>query len=79
MTVDADQLFATTASRLMAEMGLDYDAYSTEEMHQFYEAIARESQSCWDEFMLWVACGDDKRERTRILLKAQMLKGRRCV
>lgn len=77
MTVDADQLFSLTASRLMVEMGLDYDRYSVEEMHVFYEAIAEASESCWDEFMLWVACGDDKRERTRMLLKAQMLRGKR--
>ena len=79
MTVDADELFAVTASRLMAEMGLDYGSYTTEEMHQFYEVVAAESQSCWDEFMLWLACGDDKRERTRMLLKAQMLKGKKCI
>lgn len=72
MTVDADELFATTASRLMAEMGLDYDRYSQDEMHVFYEAIAAANQSCWDEFMLWVACGDDKREQTKLLLRTQM-------
>lgn len=75
MTIDADELFSVTASRLMVEMGLDYDRYSVDEMHQFYEAIAAQSQACWDEFMLWVACGDNKRERTRMLLKAQMLRG----
>lgn len=75
MTVDADELFSVTASRLMVEMGLDYDRYSKDEMHQFFDAIAAASESCWDEFMLWVACGDDKRERTRMLLKAQMLRG----
>ena len=75
MTVDADQLFATTASELMAEMGLDYGAYTKDEMHQFYDAVVAESQACWDEFMLWVACGEDNRERTRMLLKAQMMKG----
>ncbi len=77
MLVDADELFAVTASRLMAEMGLDYGSYSIDEMHQFYDAIAAASSSCWDEFMLWVACGDDRRERTRMLLKAQMMRGRR--
>lgn len=76
MTVDADELFSVTASRLMAEMGLDYDRYTVDEMHRFYEAIAAQNQSCWDEFVLWVTCGDDKRERTRLMLKAQMLKGR---
>lgn len=75
MTVDADELFSVTASRLMVEMGLDYDRYSKDEMHQFFDVIAAASESCWDEFMLWVACGDDKRERTRMLLKAQMLRG----
>ena len=76
MTVDADELFSVTASRLMVEMGLDYGKYTVAEMHQFYEAIAAQSQACWDEFMLWVACGDDKRERTKLLLRAQMLKER---
>lgn len=76
MTVDADELFSVTASRLMVEMGLDYGKYTVAEMHQFYDVIAAASESCWDEFMLWVACGDDKRERTKMLLKAQMLKGR---
>ena len=76
MTIDADELFALTASRLMAEMGLDYDSYSIDEMHEFYDAVAAASQSCWDEFMLWVACGEDKRERTKLLLRAQMLRRR---
>lgn len=76
MLVDADELFSVTASRLMVEMGLDYDRYSVDEMHQFYEAIAAASQSCWDEFVMWVACGESKQERTKLLLKAQMMKGR---
>lgn len=74
MTVDADQLFAVTASSLMAEMGLDYDRYTQDEMHQLFEAVAAQSDSCWEDFMLWVVCGDDKRERTKLRIKAQMLK-----
>ena len=76
MTVDADELFAVTAARLMTEMGLDYGRYSKDEMRVFYEAIAAASQSCWDEFVMWVACGESKQERTKLLLKAQMMKGR---
>lgn len=76
MTIDVDELFSVTAARLMGELGLNYGRYTTDEMHQFYEAIASASQSCWEEFLLWVSCGDDAKERTRMLLKAQMIKGR---
>lgn len=76
MTVDADELFSVTASQLMGEMGLSYDRYTREEMQVFYDAIVAESSAIWDEFMLWVAAGNDKRERMRMLLKAQMIKGR---
>lgn len=79
MTVDADELFSVTAARLMGEMGLDHEHYTIDEMHQFYEAVARASDSCWEEFLLWVSCGDDARERTRMLLRAQMLGGRKTL
>ena len=76
MTIDVDELFSVTAARLMGELGLDYSHYTNDEMHQFYRAIASASQDCWDEFLLWVSCGDDAKERTRMLLRAQMIKGR---
>lgn len=74
-TVDADEVFSVTAARLMGEMGLDYDKYTREEMQQFYDCICAASESCWEEFLLWVSCGEDRRERTRLLLRAQMLGG----
>ena len=77
MVIDADQLFATEVARLMGELGINYDRFTVEEMHQLYAVAVAEAPAIWDEFMLWVACGDDKRERTRILLKAQIMKGRR--
>lgn len=77
MTIDADELFSVTAARLMGEMGLDYDRYTNDEMGQFYDAIVSVSESCWEDFLLWVSCGDDRKERTRMLLRAQMLGGKR--
>ena len=75
--IDRDQYFAAAVSKIMGDMGIDYDKYSIEEMHQFFADAVSVEQECWDELMLWVACGDDKRERTKILLRAQMMKGRR--
>ena len=77
--IDRDEYFATAVTRLMGEMGLDYDRFTVEEMHQLYAAAVEQEQSIWDEFMLWVACGDDRRERTRMLLRAQMMKGKRHI
>ena len=76
MTVDADELFSVTAARRMSELGLEYGRYTDDEMRQFYDVIVGASRSCWDEFMLWVSCGDDAKERTRMLLRAQMIGGR---
>ena len=70
--VDADELFTQAATQLMAEMGIGYDRYTKEEMHEFTQAVVAESSAIWEEFILWVTCGDDKRERTRMLLKANM-------
>ena len=77
--IDRDEYFATAVSQLMGEMGLNYDRFTVDEMHQLYAAAVEHEQAVWDEFMLWIACGDDKRERTRILLRAQMMKNRRPV
>lgn len=70
--VDADELFTQAATQLMEEMGIGYDRYTKEEMHEFTQAVVAESSAIWEEFILWVTCGDDKRERTRMLLKANM-------
>ena len=74
-TIDADDLFAQAASQLMAEMGIGYETYTKDEMHQFVQATTSESGAIWDEFVLWVTCGDDKKDRTRMVLKAQMAIG----
>jgi hypothetical protein len=72
--IDVDDLFVRAASQLMAEMGIGFETYSKEEMDQLTRAVCSESAAIWDEFMLWVACGDDKREKTRMLLKANRVK-----
>lgn len=72
--IDADELFTQAATQLMAEMGIGFETYTKEEMRQFTQAIVSESAAIWDEFMLWVACGDDKRERMRMMLRANRLK-----
>ena len=70
MVVEAKALFAQTLDEMMAEQGFSLDAYTYEECKETIERCVEEAyQSAWDEFVMWVTCGDDKRERTKLLIQ----------
>ena len=65
--VDARRYFSDVVADLMLECGLGADA-----LRPVAAECAAHFPETWDELMLWVACGDDAKARTRALLRAQV-------
>lgn len=70
--IDECDLFAKVLADMMAEKGIDYNNYSVEEVHQFIKDGVSVSRECWEEYEMWLLYGDDKKAKTRALLRASM-------
>lgn len=77
--VDADALFAKACDELMRDMGIGLDSYTEEEIRSLAVACCAENAAIWDEFCLWVGAGEDKRERTSLLMQAMRERDRLAV
>ena len=76
--IDALEKYAEVMNELLSEMGVDSRNYTREDLHDFARTGFAEFQKIYDEFVLWVVYGDDKKAQTRAMLRAMRdKKGRR--
>ncbi len=72
--VTANKKFTDTLSELMTELGYDYNNYTKNEIDSMIYQCCREFDSIWDEFVLWTLYGDDKKAKTRALIRTGVRK-----
>ena len=70
--IDAHVKFAKILEDMLDEKGIDHNNYTQKELHQFIKDGTSISQECWEEYLLWVLYGDDKKAKTRAMLRANM-------
>lgn len=76
--IDALEKYAEVMNELLSEMGVDSRNYTREDLHDFARTGFAEFQNIYDEFVLWVVYGNDKKAQTMAMLKAMRnKKGRR--
>ena len=76
--IDALEKYAEVMNELLSEMGVDSKNYTRENLHDFARTGFAEFQKIYDEFVLWVVYGNDKKAQTRAMLRAiRDKKGRR--
>lgn len=76
--IDALEKYAEVMNELLSEMGVDSRNYTREDLHDFARTGFAEFQKIYDEFVLWVVYGNDKKAQTRAMLRAiRDKKGRR--
>lgn len=75
---DAWDLYAKTMDEIMQEIGISSDRFTREDLHDLARTGFAEFQKIYDEFVLWVVYGDDKKAQTMAMLRAMRdKKGRR--
>ena len=75
---DAWDLYAKTMDEIMQEIGISSDKFTREDLHDLARTGFAEFQKIYDEFILWVVYGNDKKAQTMAMLKAMRnKKGRR--
>ena len=74
--LDALDLYAQVMNDILSEMGVDSRNYSREQLHEFARAGFAEFNNIYDEFVLWVLYGNDKRARTMAMMRAARNGGR---
>lgn len=75
---EAKELFSRTLGEEMDKAGYaeDFSTYTHKEAEDtIHRCVDEAYQSAWDEFVAWVTCGDDKKERTRMLVKGLSMGG----
>ena len=76
--IDALEKYAEVMNEVLSEMGVDSRNYTREDLHDFARTGFAEFQKIYDEFVLWVVYGNDKKAQTRAMLRAMRdKKGRR--
>lgn len=76
--IDALEKYAEVMNELLSEMGVDSRNYTREDLHDFARTGFAEFQKIYDEFVLWVVYGNDKKAQTKAMLRAMRnKKGRR--
>lgn len=76
--IDALEKYAEVMNELLSEMGIDSRNYTREDLHDLARTGFAEFQKIYDEFILWVVYGNDKKAQTRAMLRAMRdKKGRR--
>lgn len=75
---DAWDLYAKAMDEIMQEIGISSDKFTREDLHDLARTGFAEFQKIYDEFILWVVYGDDKKAQTMAMLRAMKnKKGRR--
>lgn len=76
--IDALEKYAEVMNELLSEMGIDSRNYTREDLHDLARTGFAEFNKIYDEFILWVVYGNDKKAQTRAMLRAMRdKKGRR--
>lgn len=76
--IDALEKYAEVMNELLSEIGVDSRNYTREDLHDFARTGFAEFNRIYDEFVLWVVYGNDKKAQTRAMLRAMRdKKGRR--
>ena len=68
--IDALEKYAEVMNELLGEMGVDSRNYTREDLHDFARTGFAEFQKIYDEFVLWVMYGNDRKAQTRAMLRA---------
>ena len=68
--IDALEKYAEVMNELLSEIGVDSRNYTREDLHDFARTGFAEFQKIYDEFVLWVVYGNDKKAQTRAMLRA---------
>ena len=67
--LSAESIFVSTLESLMNTYHINYDTCSKEAVDYTIRLCTAEFNSIWDEFMMYVIHGDDKKIKTKMLLK----------
>lgn len=68
--LDALDLYADIMNEILSEMGVDGKNYTRDELKSFAKAGFAEFDNIWQDFLLWVLYGDDKRAKTMAIVRA---------
>ena len=74
--LDALDLYAQVMNEILGEMGVDSSRFGREDLHELARAGFAEFNRIYDEFVLWVLYGNDKRARTMAMMRAARNGGR---
>ena len=74
--IDALEKYAEVMNELLSEMGIDSRNYTCEDLHDLARTGFAEFQKIYDEFILWVVYGNDKRAKTMAIMRAMRGKGK---
>jgi hypothetical protein len=74
--LDALELYAQVMNEILAEMGVDSREYSREQLHELARAGFAEFNGIYNDFILWVLYGNDKRAKTMAMVRAAKNGGR---
>lgn len=74
---DADDIYTNTMNEIFDKFDVNLEKYTREEIHELAKLGTSQFSRCYDELMLWVLYGDNKRLFTRHLLKLAIKYGSR--
>lgn len=73
MLLDVSHAFSTVLTDLMVERGIDRTRFTDRELKQIVAECMRDCyRQGWEEFVLWVLHGDDRRAKTKEVLQTNM-------
>lgn len=72
---DAWDLYAQAMDEILGEMGVNGQDWTREDLHDLARTGFAEFQKIYDEFILWVIYGNDKRAKTMAIMRAMRGKG----
>lgn len=70
--IDAPVKFTKILEDMLDEKGINHNNYTQKELHQFFRDGTSVFQECWEEYEMWLLYGDDKKAKTRAMLRASM-------
>ena len=74
--LDALDLYGQVMNEILGEMGVDSTRFTREDLHDLARTGFAEFNRIYDEYILWVLYGNDKRARTMAMMRAARNKGR---
>lgn len=74
--LDALDLYGQVMNEILSEMGVDSRNYTREDLHDLARTGFAEFNRIYDEYVLWVLYGNDKRAKTMAMMRAAKNKGR---